>query len=87
MSGCFLNYPDSPLYGCQKVYLIHVPAGAGIERMLNVFLDSAVCRGLHAEGYYCPTQSLQPSWNISSFRGLASAFSPAKDIGPSQDIQ
>lgn len=55
-SGGFRDYPASPLYACQKVYLIHVPAGAGAERMLNVFLDSAVYRGFHAEGYYYPTK-------------------------------
>jgi|GEM_PF-2539310 len=55
-SGGFPCSPASPLSGCQKVYLICVPAGAGLERMLNVFLDSAVHRGFLAEGYYCPTK-------------------------------
>ncbi|HWQ79838.1 MAG TPA: hypothetical protein VN381_13515 [Anaerovoracaceae bacterium] len=52
----FENDLTALLCGCQKIYLIHVPVGAGSERMLTIFMDSAIYRGLRTEGYYCPTK-------------------------------
>lgn len=54
--GLFENDPAAFLCGCRKVYLVRVPVGAGSERMLDIFMDSAVYRGLRVEGYYCPTK-------------------------------
>jgi uncharacterized protein YqgQ len=54
-SGCESGL-TALLCGCRKVYLIHVPAGAGCEKMLDIFMNSAVYRGLRADGYYFPTK-------------------------------
>lgn len=50
----FENDLNALLDGCQRVYLIHAPVGAGSEKILNIFLESAVYRGFTTEGYYCP---------------------------------
>lgn len=54
--GRLENDLASLLGGCQKVYLIRVPVGAGSERMLDIFMNSAIYRGLLTAGYYCPTK-------------------------------
>ena len=50
----FEHYLDSLIKGYKKVYLIDAPVGVSSERMLNLFMESAVYRGFQAEGYYCP---------------------------------
>ncbi len=50
----FENYIDTLAENCQRVYLIQAPVGLGSERLLNLFMDGALCRGFRAEGYYCP---------------------------------
>lgn len=48
------HYLDTLIQGYRKIYLIKAPLGAGAERMLELFMESAVFRGFLAEGYYCP---------------------------------
>lgn len=50
----FEHYLETLIKGYQKVYLINAPVGVSSERMLNLFMESAVYRGFQAEGYYCP---------------------------------
>lgn len=40
--------------GYQKVYILQTPIGIGCERILDLFLESALYRGFDAEAYYCP---------------------------------
>ena len=56
-----VNYLDTLLRGYRKVYLIHAPVGVSSERMLNLFMESAVYRGFFVEGYYCP---MKPSTKL-----------------------
>jgi hypothetical protein len=48
------NYLDTLIQGYSKIYLIKAPIGTGAERMLELFMESAVFRGFLTEGYYCP---------------------------------
>lgn len=50
----FVNYLDSLISGYKRIYLIKAPVGVSGERMLDLFMESAVYRGLRVEGYYCP---------------------------------
>ncbi len=52
--GGFENYLGSLLQGFRKIYLIKAPVGVSSERMLSLFMESAVYRGFSVEAYYCP---------------------------------
>ncbi len=68
-----VHYLDNLLQGYRKIYLIHAPVGVSSERMLNLFMESAVYRGFSVEGYYCP---MKPSEKLEHLLipGLGLAF-------------
>lgn len=57
----FENYLQTLLNGFKRIYLIKSPVGISSERMLNLFMESALYRGFEVEGYYCP---MKPSTKI-----------------------
>lgn len=50
----FVHHLDSLVKGYKKVYLIKVPVGVTSEKILDLFMESAVYRGFSVEAYYCP---------------------------------
>ena len=57
----FENYLKTLINGYKRIYLIKAPVGIGSERMLNLFMESALYRGFEVEGYYCP---MKPSTKL-----------------------
>lgn len=49
-----INYLKNAIEGYEKIYILNVPVGLGNERLLNIFSESAIYRGLEIEQYYCP---------------------------------
>lgn len=52
--GGFEHYLSTILKGFRKIYMIQAPVGVSSERMLSLFMESAVYRGFPVEAYYCP---------------------------------
>jgi hypothetical protein len=50
----FENYLDTLIDGYKRVYLIKAPVGVSSEKILNLFMESALYRGFSVEAYYCP---------------------------------
>ena len=50
----FTNFLDSLLAGYKRIYLIKAPVGVTSEKILNLFMESALYRGIDVEAYYCP---------------------------------
>ena len=59
--GGLENQLRTLINGCRRVYMIIAPAGVSNERLLNIFAESAVYRGLNVEEYYCP---MKPSTKL-----------------------
>jgi len=57
----FENYLGTLINGYKRIYFITAPVGVSSERMLNLFMESAVYRGFNVEGYYCP---MKPSTKL-----------------------
>lgn len=55
--GC-VNYISSLMADAAKIYLIEEPAGMSGDRLIRLFLESALYRGYDAECFYC---SMDPS--------------------------
>jgi hypothetical protein len=49
-----VHYLDNLVSECKRIYLIKTPEGAGNERLLRIFSESAVYRGINIEEFYCP---------------------------------
>jgi len=54
----YVNYIPSLMADAARVYLIQVPSGMSGDRLIRLFLESALQRGYDAECYYC---SMNPS--------------------------
>lgn len=57
----FENYLESLIKNYKRIYVIKVPIGISSDRMLNLFMESALYRGFDVEGYYCP---MKPSTKL-----------------------
>lgn len=57
----FEHYLETLINGYKRIYFIKAPIGISSERMLNLFMESALYRGFEVEGYYCP---MKPSTKL-----------------------
>jgi len=56
-----VNQLKSLIAECNKVYLISSPIGVSNEKLLNIFSESAIFRGIDVEEYYC---SMKPQTKL-----------------------
>ncbi|MEG2199338.1 MAG: ATPase [Anaerovorax sp.] len=50
----FVNYLNTLIDNCERVYVIEAEMGVDVGKMLEIFAESARYRGFDVEGYYCP---------------------------------
>lgn len=50
----FVNYLDTLIEGCDRIYVVETEMGINVSKMLEIFAESAMYRGFDVEGYYCP---------------------------------
>lgn len=48
------HYLDTLAQPCKTAYIFRAPVGLSVEKTLEIFVESAVYRGLDIELYYCP---------------------------------